>query len=68
MDFMDRMNYINLMNLSLSLMDEEEKFKRKNKQNNNDILDDDDDDDAEIFCEETKLQCNPFPYNNKLIL
>lgn len=42
MDFMDRMNYINLMNLSLSLMDEEEKLKRKNKQNNNDILDDDD--------------------------
>lgn len=39
MDFVDRMNYINLMNLSLSLMDEEERLKRKNKQNNNDILD-----------------------------
>ena len=31
MDFMDRMNYINLMNLSLSLMDEEEKLKIKKK-------------------------------------
>ena len=31
MDFMDRMNYINLMNISLSLMDEEEKLKIKKK-------------------------------------
>ena len=31
MDFMDRMNYINLMNLSLSLMDEEEKLNKRKK-------------------------------------
>ena len=38
MDFMDYINSINLMNLSLSLMDEEDRLNGKKKQNNNDIF------------------------------
>lgn len=39
MDFMDYINSINLMNLSLSLMDEEDRLNGKKRKSNNDILD-----------------------------
>lgn len=42
MDFMDNMNHINLMNLSLLLINEEERLNKKKRQNNDENDEDDD--------------------------
>lgn len=45
MDFMDNINYINLMNFSLLLMNEEERLNKKKRQNNDENDENDEDDD-----------------------